>query len=100
MGCRMCEMCIRDRIHLADEAAGDEHHEHHDEACGRERFSCELRGEAEQHLQVLRDEHGRAEEHHAEDELEKDRGAEVAVLEELEIDDGVGVVPLLSLIHI
>ena len=82
------------RVDFADGAAGDGHHDHHDEAGGREDHAGAFGGVAEQHLQVLRDEDGRAEEHHAEDELQEDGGAEVAVLEQLQVDDGVGVVPL------
>ena len=81
-------------IDFAKAAAGDEHHEHHDEACGREHHAGAFGGVAKKALEVLRDEHGRAEEHHAEDELEEDGGAEVTIFEELQVDDGVGMVPL------
>ena len=81
-------------IEFRDHAAGDHHHGHQDEAAGGEHHAGALCGVAEEDLEVLRDEDGRAEEYHAENELEEDGGAEVAVFEELEIDDGVGVVPL------
>src|ERR1039458_5528994 len=82
------------RVHLADSAPGDKHHEHHHEGGGRQHHAGALGGVAQQHLQVLWDEHGRAEEHHAEDELQEDGGAEVAVLQQFQVDDGVLVVPL------
>ena len=82
------------RVEFAERAPCDGHHDHHHEACGREDHAGAFGGVAEEDLQVLRDENGRAEEHHAEDELQKDGGAEVAVLKEFEVDDGVGMVPL------
>jgi len=66
-------------IEFTEGAAGDEHHQHHDEAGGREDHAGAFGGVAEEDLKVLRDEDGRAEEDHAEDELQEDGGAEVAI---------------------
>ncbi len=89
-GGRYAEQTMRRGSILPQGAAGDHHHDDHDEAAGREDEAGALRGVAEQDLEVLRDEDGGAEEHHAEDELEEDGGAEVAIARSLRSTMGSG----------
>jgi hypothetical protein len=45
-------------VSLAEGSAGDSHHDHHDEARGRENHAGAFGGVAEEDLKVLRDEDG------------------------------------------